>query len=98
VPVGVLVLLATTAWLPRGARRRSSIDVGGALTVTSALALAAYAIVTANQPAVTAARTALLLVVSGLLAPPSSSSSARAANRWSRPPSCGRPTWRSATW
>jgi len=64
VPIGALVLLATTAWLPRGERRRGSVDVAGSLTVTSALGLAAYTIVTANQPAVTTTRTALLLAVS----------------------------------
>ncbi len=65
VPVGVLVLLATNAWLPRGARQRGSVDVAGSLFVTSALALAAYSIVTANEA--TGSRTALLLVISGAL-------------------------------
>ena len=67
VPIGVLVLLATPAWLPRGERRRGSIDIAGSLTVTSALGLAAYTIVTANDPAVTGARTALLLGISAAL-------------------------------
>lgn len=65
VPIGVLVLAATTAWLPRGARQRGSVDVAGAITVTSALALAVYAIVTANGASAT--RTALLLAVSAAL-------------------------------
>lgn len=64
VPLGVLVLAATPAWLPRGARRPGSIDIGGALSVTAAVALAVYTIVTANDPDVTAARTALLLGLS----------------------------------
>lgn len=65
VPVGVLVLLATNAWLPRGARQRGSVDLAGSLFVTSALALAAYSIVTANEA--TGSRTALLLAISGAL-------------------------------
>ncbi|MBL8627082.1 MAG: MFS transporter [Myxococcales bacterium] len=68
VPIGALVLAATTAWLPRGARRPGSVDLAGALTVTGALGLAVYAIVTANQPDVTVARTgALLAIAAGLL-------------------------------
>ncbi len=65
VPVGVLVLLATNAGLPRGARQRGSVDLLGALTSTSSLALAAYTIVTAN--AASAARTAALLATSAAL-------------------------------
>lgn len=64
VPVGLLVLAATTAWLPRGARRRGSVDVAGALTVTGALALAVYAIVTANAPG---APTGALVAISAAL-------------------------------
>ncbi|MBZ0237131.1 MAG: MFS transporter [Deltaproteobacteria bacterium] len=65
VPVGVLVLLATRAWLPRGERQPGRVDVLGALTITGGLALAVYTIVTAN--AASGATTALLLGVSGLL-------------------------------
>ncbi|HEU0035947.1 MAG TPA: MFS transporter [Kofleriaceae bacterium] len=65
VPLGVLVLLATTAWLPRGARRDGQIDLLGATTVTSGLALAVYTIVTAN--AASGGRTALLIAISALL-------------------------------
>jgi MFS family permease len=66
VPIGVLVLLATPAWLPRGVRQRGRVDLAGAITVTSALALAVYAIVTANEPA-RGARTGVLLAASGAL-------------------------------
>jgi EmrB/QacA subfamily drug resistance transporter len=66
VPAGVLVLLATTAWLPRGARQRGRVDLAGAITVTSALALAVYAIVTANEPA-SGVRTGVLLAISAAL-------------------------------
>jgi EmrB/QacA subfamily drug resistance transporter len=66
VPVGVLVLMATTAWLPRGHRQTGRVDLAGALLVTSALALAVYSIVTANAPD---AHSFLLLAISaGLFA------------------------------
>ncbi len=65
VPVGVLVLLATTAWLPRGARQPGRVDVAGALAITGGLALAVYAIVTANVAS--SATTALQLGVSAVL-------------------------------
>jgi EmrB/QacA subfamily drug resistance transporter len=66
VPVGALVLLATNAWLPRGVRQRGSVDLAGAIAVTSALALAVYAIVTANEPG-SGLRTGALLAISGVL-------------------------------
>ncbi|MBA2538029.1 MAG: MFS transporter [Deltaproteobacteria bacterium] len=62
VPIGVLVMLATTAWLPRGIRQRGRVDLLGALTSTGGLALAVYAIVTANVAS--GARTAILLAIS----------------------------------
>jgi EmrB/QacA subfamily drug resistance transporter len=65
VPVGALVLLATPLWLPRGERRRGSVDVLGSVSVTSALGLAVYSIVTANEAS--GARTALLLGISAAL-------------------------------
>lgn len=65
VPIGLLVLLATNAWLPRGTRQRGSVDIAGAAMVTSALALVVYAIVTANEASGT--RTGVLLSISGAL-------------------------------
>jgi EmrB/QacA subfamily drug resistance transporter len=65
VPVGVLVLLATNAWLPRGSRQHGTVDVLGASTITGGLALTVYTIVTAN--AASAARTVALLAVSAAL-------------------------------
>ncbi len=65
VPIGLLVLLATNAWLPRGTRQRGSVDIAGAAMVTSALALTVYAIVTANEASGT--RTGVLLSISGVL-------------------------------
>lgn len=65
VPIGLLVLLATTAWLPRGIRQRGRVDFLGALTSTSGLALTVYSIVTANTVSTT--RTAILLGISAAL-------------------------------
>ena len=64
VPLGVLVLAATNAWLPRGVRQPGRVDLAGGLTVTSALALAVYSIVTANEPS---SPTGVLLAISGAL-------------------------------
>lgn len=62
VPIGVLVLMATTSWLPRGIRQRGRVDILGALTSTSGLALTVYSIVTANTAS--GARTMTLLAIS----------------------------------
>jgi EmrB/QacA subfamily drug resistance transporter len=62
VPVGLLVLAAAPLWLPRGSRQRGSVDLLGAATSTSGLALAVYAIVTANGAS--AGRTFALLGIS----------------------------------
>ncbi|MEJ7596446.1 MAG: MFS transporter [Kofleriaceae bacterium] len=67
VPIGVLVLVAIKAWLPRGIRQRGSVDLAGSIAVTSALALTVYAIVTANDPMTTGAETGVMLSVGGLL-------------------------------
>jgi EmrB/QacA subfamily drug resistance transporter len=67
VPVGALVLLATPAWLPRGLRRQGSVDLAGSISVTAAVALAVYAIVTSNEPAVSTTRTLLRLGISAAL-------------------------------
>ncbi|MEA3201464.1 MAG: hypothetical protein QOE90_2892 [Thermoplasmata archaeon] len=58
VPIGVGVLAATLAVLPRdGARERKRLDVAGALTVTAALVLAVYAIVGGHDAGWASART-----------------------------------------
>lgn len=67
VPVAVLVLLLIPAWLPRGERRRGAVDVAGSLSITSALAMAVYVIVTANHPSSGGARTLFLLGTSAVL-------------------------------
>ena len=65
VPIGLLVLLATNAWLPRGVRQRGRVDVLGAGLITSGLALTVYTIVTANGAS--GSRTALLLALGAAL-------------------------------
>ena len=67
VPIGVLVLAATPALLPPVQGRRGRVDVAGALSVTAALSLAVYGIVTANDRGWGAAGTILLLAVAGAL-------------------------------
>jgi EmrB/QacA subfamily drug resistance transporter len=67
VPIGVLVLAATPALLPAVKGRRGRVDITGALSVTAALSLAVYAIVTANDRGWGSAGTILLLAVAGAL-------------------------------
>lgn len=57
VPVVVAVLAVTPALLSRGTPRKGRIDFTGALTVTGAVTLAVYAIVTANDAGWTSFRT-----------------------------------------
>ena len=49
VPVGLVVLAAVPALVPRIAGRRGRLDVAGALAITAALSLTVYATVTANE-------------------------------------------------
>jgi EmrB/QacA subfamily drug resistance transporter len=49
VPVGIAVLVLTPKLLPRAIKRKGSVDYLGAISVTSALVLLVYAIVTAND-------------------------------------------------
>ncbi|GED32043.1 MFS transporter [Brevibacillus centrosporus] len=49
IPVGLLVLLVSPVLLSKGMLRKGSVDLFGALSVTSALVLAVYGIVTAEQ-------------------------------------------------
>jgi EmrB/QacA subfamily drug resistance transporter len=63
LPIGVLVYMLSLRLLPadRGAGSAASLDVAGAVTVTSALMLAVYAIVNGNQAGWTSLRTLGLL-------------------------------------
>jgi EmrB/QacA subfamily drug resistance transporter len=49
VPVGLAVLALTPKLLPRAIKRKGSVDYLGAISITSALVLLVYAIVTAND-------------------------------------------------
>jgi EmrB/QacA subfamily drug resistance transporter len=49
VPVGIAVLVLTPKLLPRAIKRKGSVDYLGAISITSALVLLVYAIITAND-------------------------------------------------
>ncbi|MDQ3695824.1 MAG: MFS transporter [Chloroflexota bacterium] len=49
IPIGLLVLAASTGILPAALARRGSLDVAGALSVTAALSLAVFGIVRAPE-------------------------------------------------
>jgi EmrB/QacA subfamily drug resistance transporter len=65
LPVGILVLVLSVFLLPksRGLETDRHVDVWGALTVTSALMLAVYAIVNGNQVGWLAQQTLVLLAI-----------------------------------
>jgi EmrB/QacA subfamily drug resistance transporter len=61
VPLGLIILVFSPLLLPAGTARRGRVDVVGALAVTGGLALAVYAVVTANDVGWGSARTVGLL-------------------------------------
>jgi EmrB/QacA subfamily drug resistance transporter len=70
VPVGIFVYLASLRLLPRDSaqERQGRLDVWGAITVTSALMIAVYAIVNGNEKGWTSLQTlGLLAVAAGIL-------------------------------
>jgi MFS family permease len=68
VPIGALVCLLSLRLLPADEQvKRGRIDVAGAITVTSALMLAVYAIVNGNSAGWTSAQTLGLLAASAAL-------------------------------
>ena len=69
LPIGVLVYALCFVLLPggRGAGERQGLDVAGAVTVTTSLLLAVYAIVNANDDGWTAAQTLGLLTAAVVL-------------------------------
>jgi EmrB/QacA subfamily drug resistance transporter len=67
IPVGIAVLALTWKLLPRGIRQRGRVDYLGAISITGALILLAYAIVTANDAGWTSLQTVSLLLVSAAL-------------------------------
>jgi EmrB/QacA subfamily drug resistance transporter len=68
VPVGIAVLALTWKLLPHGTRQKGRVDYLGALSITGALILLVYAIVTANDAGWSSMQTvSLLLTSAGLL-------------------------------
>src|SRR5207247_4895854 len=69
LPIGVLVYALSLRLLPgaRGQERTARLDVAGAVTVTSALMLAVYAIVNGNQEGWTSGQTLGLLAAAAAL-------------------------------
>jgi EmrB/QacA subfamily drug resistance transporter len=66
-PLALAILLFSPLLLPSGAARRGRVDVAGAVAVTASIALAVYAIVTANVAGWGSTRTLGLLGVSAAL-------------------------------
>jgi EmrB/QacA subfamily drug resistance transporter len=68
LPVGIAVIVASLVLIPGGrGRSTGGLDVAGAVTVTSSLLLAVYAIVNGNEAGWTSAQTLGLLGISGAL-------------------------------
>ena len=67
VPVGLAVLALTPKLLPKGVKQRGKIDYTGALSVTGALVLLVYAIVTANDIGWMSVQTISMLSIAGLM-------------------------------
>jgi EmrB/QacA subfamily drug resistance transporter len=68
VPVGIAVLALSWKLLPHGTRQKGRVDYLGALSITGALILLVYAIVTANDAGWSSMQTvSLLLTSAGLL-------------------------------
>ncbi len=67
VPVGLAVLALTPKLLPRGVRQKGKIDYTGALSITGALVLLVYAIVTANDSGWMSVQTISMLGIAVLM-------------------------------
>jgi EmrB/QacA subfamily drug resistance transporter len=69
LPIGIAVFALCLAFLPAGERSASSerLDFAGAITVTSSLMVAVYAIVNGNEAGWTSSRTLALLGLAALL-------------------------------
>jgi len=68
LPVGIAVIVASLLVIPGGrGRSTGGLDVAGAVTVTSSLLLAVYAIVNGNEAGWTSAQTLVMLGVAGAL-------------------------------
>ena len=67
VPIGIAVLALTWTLIPRGTRQKGRVDYLGAVSITGALILLVYAIVTANDAGWTSVQTVSLLSTSAAL-------------------------------
>jgi EmrB/QacA subfamily drug resistance transporter len=67
VPIGIAVLALTRMLLPQGTREKGHVDYLGAISITGALILLVYAIVTANDAGWTSLQTMSLLLISAAL-------------------------------
>src|SRR5215213_6199043 len=67
VPIGIAVLALTRTLLPQGTRQKGRVDYLGAISITGALILLVYAIVTANDAGWTSVQTVSLLLTSAAL-------------------------------
>jgi EmrB/QacA subfamily drug resistance transporter len=67
VPIGIAVLALTWRLIPQGTRQKGRVDYLGAISITGALILLVYAIVTANDAGWTSVQTVSLLLTSAAL-------------------------------
>jgi EmrB/QacA subfamily drug resistance transporter len=67
VPVALAVVALTPKLLPKGVKQKGNIDYTGALSITGALILLVYAIVTANDIGWMSVQTISLLSIAGLM-------------------------------
>src|SRR5918998_1212289 len=67
VPIGIAVLALTWMLIPQGTRQKGRVDYLGAISITGALILLVYAIVTANDAGWTSVQTVSLLSTSAAL-------------------------------
>jgi len=67
VPIGIAVLVLIPQLIPKGVKKKGSIDYLGALTITASLGLLIYSIVTANENGWTSIQTTLFLSTSAAL-------------------------------
>jgi EmrB/QacA subfamily drug resistance transporter len=67
VPIGIAVLALTLTLIPQGIRQKGRVDYLGAISITGALVLLVYAIVTANDAGWTSMQTISMLSTSAAL-------------------------------
>jgi len=67
VPIGIAVLALIPKLIPKGVKKKGSIDYLGALTITASVGILIYSIVTANENGWTSIQTTILLSTSTAL-------------------------------